>query len=115
MNVIKISVRKLVEFVFNSGDIDRTVGAVSDAEAMQEGSRIHRKLQKKAGADYQAEVPMRLSVQVDADLTFELEGRADGVITEYHMPDIMELLAHQDLEAEQNNVSDCHNGSYSRP
>ena len=106
MNVIKISVRKLVEFVFNSGDIDRTVGAVSDAEAMQEGSRIHRKLQKKAGADYQAEVPMRLSVQVDADLTFELEGRADGVITEYHMPDIMELL-------ESGNAT--HSGSDSKP
>ena len=115
MNVIKISVRKLVEFVFNSGDIDRTVGAVSDAEAMQEGSRIHRKLQKKAGADYQAEVPMRLSVQVDADLTFELEGRADGVITEYHMPDIMELLAHQDLEAEQNDVSETKQAEKSVP
>ena len=115
MNVIKISVRKLVEFVFNSGDIDRTVGAVSYAEAMQEGSRIHRKLQKKAGADYQAEVPMRLSVQVDADLTFELEGRADGVITEYQMPDIMELLAHQDLEAEQNDVSETKQAEKSVP
>lgn len=109
MNVIKMSVRKLVEFVFNSGDIDRTVGAVSDAEAMQEGSRIHRKLQKKAGADYQAEVPMRLSVQVDADLTFELEGRADGVITEYHMPDLMELLASEkvvDSDSQINNHSE---------
>lgn len=97
--LIRISVRRLVEFIFNSGDIDRTVGAVRDAEAMQEGSRIHRKLQKRAGADYHAEVPMKLCVDLGDDLSVEIEGRADGVIETYHMPDILELLQAADGES----------------
>ena len=43
----KISVRKLVEFILREGDLDNTRGSgVKDADAMQEGSRIHRKIQK---------------------------------------------------------------------
>ncbi len=40
---IKISVRNLVEFILRSGDIDNRKSRVMQAEAMQEGSRIHRK------------------------------------------------------------------------
>ncbi len=92
MDIFKISIRSLVEFIMRSGDIDRTVGAVSEAEAMQEGGRIHRKLQRAAGAGYRAEVPMRLAVTLGDDLTFVLEGRADGVITDYRLPDITDLM-----------------------
>lgn len=92
MHLIKVSVRSLVEFILRSGDIDRTVGAVSDAEAMQKGGQMHRKLQKAAGAGYRAEVPLKIEVPVDADMTIALEGRADGVITDYRMPDITELI-----------------------
>lgn len=80
---IKISVRNLVEFILCSGDIDNT-RARSDGEAMQAGSRIHRKLQKQMGANYQAEVPLSITVPINREeIDFELtiEGRADGIIT----------------------------------
>ena len=53
--VIRISVRNLVEFILRSGDIDNRTGG-SDKDAMQQGGRMHRKIQKSMGADYHAEV-----------------------------------------------------------
>ncbi|KAI4452073.1 hypothetical protein C823_006642 [Eubacterium plexicaudatum ASF492] len=44
---IKISVRNLVEFILRSGDIDNRGTGGMQTEAMQRGSRLHRKLQKK--------------------------------------------------------------------
>lgn len=78
---IRISVRNLVEFVLSSGDIDnrRTSGAEKDA--MQAGSRIHRKIQRRMGANYQAEVTMKHLVEED-EFQILVEGRADGVIRE---------------------------------
>ena len=75
---IKVSVRNLVEFVMRGGDIDnrRTGGS---EHAMQEGGRIHRKIQRKMGADYQAEVPMKHVVESGA-YRIVVEGRADGVV-----------------------------------
>ena len=56
--LIRISVRNLVEFVLRSGDIDnRAAGA--DRDAMLLGGKIHRKIQRKMGAEYQAEVPLK--------------------------------------------------------
>lgn len=81
--LIRISVRNLVEFIMRSGDIDnRTIGA-ADAEAMQEGSRLHRKIQKSMGDNYRAEVSLSILVPVEKDqhhLEFCVEGRADGII-----------------------------------
>lgn len=80
---IKISVRNLVEFILCSGDLDNSK-ARNEADAMQAGSRIHRKLQKQMGSNYSAEVPLSISVPVSRDgISFELiiEGRVDGVIT----------------------------------
>lgn len=47
--VIKISVRNLVEFVMRSGDLDNRRTAGAEKTAMQEGSRIHRKIQRRMG------------------------------------------------------------------
>lgn len=80
---IKISVRNLVEFILRSGDLDNTA-ARGEADAMQAGSRMHRKLQKQMGSNYTAEVPLSITVPVERDgISFDLtiEGRADGVIT----------------------------------
>ena len=44
MNKIKVSVRNLVEFIFREGDIDNRRGQVSDKDAMEAGSRMHRKV-----------------------------------------------------------------------
>ena len=45
MEKFRISVRSLVEFLLHSGDIDGGKGGMADKEAMQLGSRIHRKIQ----------------------------------------------------------------------
>ena len=52
--VIRISVRNLVEFVLQSGDIDNRTSGKMDKEAMQMGSRIHRKIQRRMGSSYHA-------------------------------------------------------------
>ena len=45
--ILKISVRNLVEFVLRSGDIDNRTFSGTDVNAMQEGARLHRKIQGK--------------------------------------------------------------------
>lgn len=77
----RISVRELVEFVMSSGDIDNRRTSGAKKEAMQEGSRLHRKIQKRMGSSYQAEVPMKHTVRME-QFDILIEGRADGVITE---------------------------------
>lgn len=79
--VIRISVRNLVEFVLRSGDLDNRKTAGSQREAMQAGSRLHRKIQKRMGAGYQAEVPLKHQIQEEGFL-IQVEGRADGILTE---------------------------------
>lgn len=78
---ICLSVRELVEFVLRSGDIDSRRATGGKKEAMQEGSRLHRKIQRRMGATYQAEVAMKHRVEEEKFQIF-IEGRADGVIEE---------------------------------
>ena len=49
---IRISVRNLVEFILRHGDIDNRTGG-ADKEAMQQGGRIHRKIQSFQRAEQQ--------------------------------------------------------------
>lgn len=76
---IRVSVRNLVEFVLRSGDIDNRHTSGSQQEAMQAGSRLHRKIQKSMGADYRAEVSLNYRIE-EAGFEFLIEGRADGII-----------------------------------
>lgn len=76
---IKISVRSLVEFIFRSGDISDSSSGTLPLEAMNAGSRIHRKLQKRAGSYYRSEVPLKITVPSGAH-RITLEGRADGIV-----------------------------------
>lgn len=78
MEEIKLSVRSLVEFILRSGDIDNRRGGPQDTEAMQIGSRLHRKIQGQMGADYRAEVPLRHRVEY-GEFAVTVEGRADGI------------------------------------
>lgn len=80
-NIVRISVRNLVEFILRSGDIDNRRGAGREKEAMQAGSRLHRKIQKESGSAYRAEVSMKCQVPIE-DMILQVEGRADGVIEE---------------------------------
>ena len=81
--VTRISVRNLVEFILQSGDLDNRRGTrgTIDKDAMLKGSRLHRKLQKQMGGDYRAEVALRMNYSYE-DLDIRLEGRADGIFTE---------------------------------
>ncbi len=75
---VRISVRNLVEFILRSGDIDNRHQSSAEG-AMQEGSRIHRMIQKKMGSDYRAEVALKYFHDTE-NYTLVLEGRADGII-----------------------------------
>lgn len=77
--IIRISVRNLVEFILRSGDLDSGKGT-ADKEAMQKGSRLHRKIQRQMKGGYQAEVPLKMDTEYE-DLIIRVEGRADGIIT----------------------------------
>lgn len=78
--VTRISVRNLVEFILQGGDLDNRRGTI-DKDAMLKGSRLHRKIQKQMGGDYRAEVALRMNCSYE-DLDIRLEGRADGIFTE---------------------------------
>ncbi|MBO7357587.1 MAG: ATP-dependent DNA helicase [Lachnospiraceae bacterium] len=74
----RISVRSLIEFILRSGDIDNRIGAMRD-EAMAEGQRLHKQIQKRSGSDYRSEVPLSYTYSED-DIDLTVEGRADGII-----------------------------------
>ena len=78
---IQISVRNLVEFVLCSGDLDNRQSSSTQKDAMQAGSRAHRKIQKSMGKNYQAEVVLKHVVDKGVFM-ITIEGRADGIITE---------------------------------
>ncbi len=76
----RISVRHLVEFLLRSGDLDQRSGK-RELDAMQKGSRLHRKIQKSQGSLYESEVFLSRTTEFE-DLTLKVEGRADGIFQE---------------------------------
>lgn len=101
MRTLRISVRRLVEFLLRAGDIDSSNDWRAGIEAMQPGSNIHRMLQASADEAYRAEVPLagtvffpnnifdpyaaRLEIREEtigdqAGFFLRIEGRADGII-----------------------------------
>ncbi|MBO5486181.1 MAG: ATP-dependent DNA helicase, partial [Eubacterium sp.] len=85
--IIKISVRNLVEFMFREGDITSTGSGAQNTEAMQLGSKIHRKIQKSMGLGYEAEVSLftlqkMKSREYGNEFFLKIEGRADGIFRE---------------------------------
>lgn len=78
---IRISVRSLVEFILREGDIDNRTAGGMDKEAMQMGSKIHRKIQRQMGSGYHAEVPLKTVISYDG-FDLQVEGRADGIMDE---------------------------------
>lgn len=78
---IRISVRNLVEFILRKGDIDNRISKNADKEAMQLGSKIHRKIQRQMGSSYHAEVSLKMMLH-EEKYDLQVEGRADGIIVE---------------------------------
>ena len=78
---IRISVRALVEFILREGDLDNRTTGKTDLTAMQAGGRLHRKIQRRMGAGYRAEVPLKIKVPM-GEFDCSVEGRADGIFQE---------------------------------
>ena len=96
--VIRISVRNLVEFILRSGNLDNRRTVSADREAMRKGSKAHRKIQKQMGLSYRAEVPLLWEEEFD-EFVVRLEGRADGIIEEKDGVTIDEIKGvYRDLE-----------------
>ena len=96
---IRLSVRELVEFLLRSGDIDRRRGT-SPEKLMQEGSRLHRMIQRGMGEAYRAEVPLRTSYATEHCLIL-LDGRADGIIDEQLATEHMEHIGGSQISLNQ--------------
>lgn len=79
--MIRISVRNLVEFILREGDIDNRITGSMERDVMQQGSRIHRKIQKRMGSAYRAEVPLKKKCSCKGFI-LQVEGRADGIFEE---------------------------------
>lgn len=86
---IKLAVKEITGFILQSGSIDNRFGG-GRADRMQLGGRIHRQLQKEAGALYKAEVSLSLLIPFSGD-TYLLEGRADGVFIENELTFVDEI------------------------
>ncbi len=105
-NTIKISVRNLVEFICRSGDIESGTGKDS-VKAMQEGARLHRKIQKGMGSMYHAEVMLKHDIECDFpavdgidapdNYIIHIEGRADGIICDLEEDDEGERIPVSDV------------------
>lgn len=75
---VKLSIRRLVEFILRSGDID---SRYVEKDRMYEGAKAHRSLQKSNASvyqDYKSEVPLTAQLRCD-EIIYTIEGRADGV------------------------------------
>ncbi|MEG3039831.1 MAG: ATP-dependent DNA helicase [Erysipelotrichaceae bacterium] len=73
---VKCSVHELVDQVYSDGDIDHRFFSM---ERAQIGSTIHRLLQSTSKDDYDSEVFLKYSC-IYEDISFSVEGRADGII-----------------------------------
>jgi DNA excision repair protein ERCC-2 len=71
-----VSVRSLVEFVLQTGDI--TPGGFQKRDRAQAGTQGHRQVQRSRPAGYQAEVEIACRVE-DTDPPLEVRGRIDGL------------------------------------
>lgn len=94
---IAMSVRDLVEFLVRGGDIDNRSGH-KDPEAMLEGARLHRKIQKRKGSHYTPEVSLSHTSIVNYGahtFSFTIDGRADGIMN----------LTNQEIRLQEDNAA----------
>lgn len=93
---VKLSVRKLVEFIFRHGDLNNRFA--SNVKAI-EGTKVHKKLQdrykvifykKENIRNYNSEVPLKYETEY-GEFIFLVEGRADGIIVKNNCTIIDEI------------------------
>lgn len=76
---VVLSVSELCHWAHLSGDLDLGRGSRRSFERAAIGREVHRKLQARAGAMYDPELPLSNTTLYDG-ICFEVSGRADGVI-----------------------------------
>lgn len=79
MQKFTMSVKALVEFLYQSGDLS---ASFLSAERANLGARIHRMLQAQGTDSYKSEVYLKEETLIEDDMCFTIEGRADGILTE---------------------------------
>src|SRR5690606_26392606 len=75
-NVVKISVRNLVEYVYRSGSIE---SGFRTAATMTEGTRIHQLIQKGYREQDEKEVFVEADIPYE-DFVVRVDGRCDGLL-----------------------------------
>jgi DNA excision repair protein ERCC-2 len=76
-NVVKLSVRALVEYVFRSGSIE---SGFRTTTRLNEGTKAHQKIQKTYKETDQKEVYLQTELSYQ-DITVIVEGRCDGLLS----------------------------------
>lgn len=74
--VIKLSVLDLISAVLQSGDLG---SGFAGSARMTDAIKAHQEVQKSAGSDYTAEVPISYIIQ-SRGIDMEITGRIDGII-----------------------------------
>ncbi|MFF2890264.1 ATP-dependent DNA helicase [Paenibacillus sp. NPDC057967] len=85
---VSLSVRQLVEYVYSSGSID---ARLQSADAMQDGTKAHQRIQGEYGEDDQKEVFLKADIVWGDDLKFTIDGRCDGLLASGSVPMIDEI------------------------
>ncbi|UKS25836.1 ATP-dependent DNA helicase [Paenibacillus sp. HWE-109] len=75
-DIVNISVRSLVEYVYRSGSIE---SGFRTSKALTEGTKAHQKLQKQYGELDQHEVYVSAEIPYEG-LIFVIDGRCDGLL-----------------------------------
>jgi len=98
-----VSVRSLVEFVLQTGDL--TPGGFQRRDRAQAGTQAHRRVQRSRPESYQNEVEITYLVE-DSDPPLEIRGRIDGLYSDTE-PVIIEEIKSTTLSLDL--VSEDHN------
>ena len=98
-----ISVRSLVEFVMQSGDL--STGGFQRRDRAQLGTQGHKRVQRSRPEGYETEVEVRCQIN-SGDMPLEVRGRIDGLYAS-HDPVIIEEIKTTSLSLDL--VSEDHN------
>ncbi|ADU29342.1 ATP-dependent DNA helicase [Evansella cellulosilytica] len=86
-NMVKISVRNLVEYVYRSGSIE---SGFRTSSTMTEGTRIHQLIQKGYGEHDEKEVFVEADIPYQ-DFVVRVDGRCDGLLKDEECVTIDEI------------------------
>src|SRR5690625_222143 len=101
-NVVKISVRNLVEYVYRSGSIE---SGFRTAATMTEGTRIHQFIQKGYREHDEKEVFVETEIPYE-DFVVRVDGRCDGLLKDG------DSIAIDEIKSTVHSLDDVHEDSH---